>query len=205
MGLRKVIVEKLGIDVITHDPVLILKEEESERVLPVVIGIFEAASIAFSMENQKVPRPLAHDVIKDMIEQLECRLLRVEIHSISGGSFVCNLVLENRDGEVLEIDSRPSDAIAVALRLESDIFVDEDVLEQAGLHPRTVHKENIERDDDVQALTVTSCDAQEERDKELLPADKDSKEMSRDIEEIDAFLNGIKIADLPSDDEAEKS
>jgi bifunctional DNase/RNase len=111
--------------------VLLLKSSEDERTLPIFIGAAEAQSIAIHLNGVNVPRPLTHDLLKNLLDFLECRLQRVEIVRIEEGTFYAELVME-RYGEILRIDARPSDAIAVALRVGAPLFVAEPVMAEAG-------------------------------------------------------------------------
>ena len=111
--------------------VVLLKSDEDERTLPIFIGAAEAQAIAIKLNEVEVPRPLTHDLLKNILDFLEYRLKRVEVCDLREGTFYARLILE-RDGEELEIDSRPSDAIALALRFGSPIFVDERVMDEAG-------------------------------------------------------------------------
>lgn len=134
MDFRRVVVDKLGIDVVTHDPVILLTCEETKQVVPIVVGIFEATSIAFALEGHELPRPIAHDLIKSIIVNLDADLLRVEIYSLENDTYYCNLIIKNKEGEEIEIDCRPSDAIALALRMHVDIYIAEELLDRATSH-----------------------------------------------------------------------
>ncbi|HXE71173.1 MAG TPA: bifunctional nuclease family protein [Candidatus Nitrosotenuis sp.] len=127
MGLRRMKVDKLGIDLLTHDPVVILKDLEGRRHLPILIGPFEATAIALALEGTQVPRPLSHDLMKSIIESLHARVERIVIHDIRENTFYAKVVLVS-DGETLEIDARPSDSIALALRTGSPIYVSEQII-----------------------------------------------------------------------------
>ncbi len=111
--------------------VVLLKSSEDKRTLPIFIGAAEAQSIAIHVNDVEVPRPLTHDLLKNLFDFIECRLHRVEIVRISEGTFYAELVLE-RDGEAVRLDCRPSDAIAVALRVGAPLFVAEAVMDEAG-------------------------------------------------------------------------
>ncbi len=124
-------VDKLGIDLLTHDPVVILKDLEGKRFLPILIGPFEATSIALALEGAPVPRPLSHDLMRALLETLDARLEQIVIHDIRESTFFAKLVVRT-NGELQEIDARPSDCIALALRMQAPIFVsDKIVLEEA--------------------------------------------------------------------------
>lgn len=111
--------------------VVLLKGGADERSLPIFIGAAEAQAIALRINGIDVPRPMTHDLIKLILDFLECRLKRVEVSDLQEGTFFAKLILE-RDGEELDMDSRPSDAIALSLRLNAPIYVAEQVMEEAG-------------------------------------------------------------------------
>lgn len=122
--LHEMKVARLGIDILTHDPVVILKELQGERTLPILIGPFEATCIALGLEGTQVPRPLTHDLLKSVIEALDAKVVRIVIHNCQDETFYAKLVLESKAG-ITEIDARPSDCIALALRTKSPIYVTE--------------------------------------------------------------------------------
>jgi len=111
--------------------VILLKDEEKDRTLPIFIGTVEARAIILHVNNIEVPRPLTHDLMKSVLEHLDCTVKRVEVSDLKDGTFYARLVIE-QDGDELAVDSRPSDAIALALRFEAPIFVAEEVMEEAS-------------------------------------------------------------------------
>lgn len=131
-------VDKLGIDLLTHDPVVILKDMDGSHYLPILIGPFEATAIALALEGAPVPRPLSHDLMRNMLEALDTTLEQVIIHDIKDSTFFAKLILRT-DGELQEIDARPSDGIALALRMQAPIYVsDKIVLEEASQEKKSV-------------------------------------------------------------------
>jgi bifunctional DNase/RNase len=120
--MRQMKVDKLGIDLLTHDPVVILKDLDGKRFLPILIGPFEATAIALALEGTQVPRPLSHDLMRALLDELDATLEQVIIHDIKDATFFATLVI-SRDGQRREIDARPSDGIALALRVDAPIFV----------------------------------------------------------------------------------
>jgi bifunctional DNase/RNase len=112
---------------------LIMKEEEGARRLPIIIGAFEAQAIALEMENVIPPRPLTHDLLKNVIEAFGGSLTEVYINELKEGTFYAKLIFEEID---LELDTRPSDGIALAIRLNSPIFIDTDIFEQTSVLPQ---------------------------------------------------------------------
>ncbi len=111
--------------------VVVLKGIEDTRVLHIFIGAAEAQAIAIRLNDVEVPRPLTHDLLKSVIDALGAKLLRVEITDLREGTFYARLIL-SRDGAEMEIDSRPSDAMALALRCSVPVFVAEKVMDEAG-------------------------------------------------------------------------
>lgn len=117
---------------------LILQENEGMRRLPIVIGSFEAQAIALEMEGVKPPRPMTHDLLKTVIESLGATLVEVVINDLQDGTFYAQLIL---DSTGVEIDSRPSDAIALAVRFNVPIFVTQEVFDEAGFLPENSEAE----------------------------------------------------------------
>ncbi len=111
---------------------LLLKERASARVLPLGIGPFEAEAIALQLQGTQVPRPLSHDLLKQMLVILDAHLQRVEVAAVTDNVFYAQLILEQA-GQQQTIDSRPSDAVALALRAQAPIFVADSVLDEAGV------------------------------------------------------------------------
>jgi uncharacterized protein len=129
--MRQMKVYKVGIDLLTHDPVVILKDLEGKRYLPIQIGPFEATAIALALEGTQVPRPLSHDLMRTMLESLHATVEQIVIHDIKDSTFFAKLVVR-QNGNTQEIDARPSDGIALALRMQAPIYVsDKIVLEES--------------------------------------------------------------------------
>ncbi|MBI3321395.1 MAG: bifunctional nuclease family protein [Candidatus Omnitrophica bacterium] len=125
-------VSKIRIDERRGEQVVVLKERGGSRLLPIIIGISEVTAIKMKISGIQPPRPLTHDLLKDTIAQLGATLQRVVITKLEFNTFFAKLVLETKEGEFREVDARPSDGIAVALRVEAPIFVAEDVLNQVA-------------------------------------------------------------------------
>jgi bifunctional DNase/RNase len=123
-------IKGLMIDPVSNMPIIILKNDGGSTVLPIWVGIFEANAIAMQLENIASPRPMTHDLLKNVIEGLQVEVERIEITDLKDNTFFA-LIHLNRDGESLTIDARPSDAMALALRAEAPIFVSSDVLEKS--------------------------------------------------------------------------
>ncbi|NPV70964.1 MAG: bifunctional nuclease family protein [Firmicutes bacterium] len=134
----RVTVEKVGLDVETDQAIVLLKDVEGKMVLPIWIGPAEASAIALALQGLKAPRPLTCDLLKLVLDSLETRMAMAMVHDLRDETFFAQLVLE-KGGQTYEIDARPSDAIALALRFDAPIYVAEPVLEQAGVPAPTDH------------------------------------------------------------------
>ena len=124
-------VAHLGLDRSSNTPVVVLKEEEGERTLPIWIGAPEANAIAMELQGVKPERPLSHDLMKLLVTGLGGELRRVVISSLHENTYVAELLIY-RDGQVFEVDARPSDSIALALRMHAPIFSNEDLLDRSA-------------------------------------------------------------------------
>jgi hypothetical protein len=123
-------IKGLMIDPITNMPIIILRDPGSAAVLPIWVGIFEANAIALQIEKIVTPRPMTHDLLKSMITNMRATVEKIVITDLKDNTFYAVIHL-GHEGRVLSIDSRPSDAIALALRTGSPIFVNSDVIEKA--------------------------------------------------------------------------
>jgi len=124
-------VSGLTVDPFTNTPIVLLKDLQEERVVPIWIGFFEASAIATQLEGVELSRPMTHDLIKNTLESLGARLMRIEIHDLRDNTFYALIHVEV-EGTHHAIDARPSDAIALALRTESPIYVKDEVIEKSG-------------------------------------------------------------------------
>ncbi len=127
-------VHGLGTEPKTQQHVVILRELDGTRVLPIFVGPCEAQAIARLVKRESFPRPLTHDLLALVVEGLRAKITRVTITSLREGTYFATLLLE-RGQEVLSIDARPSDSIAVALRAEAPLFVNEDLLQEPPEQP----------------------------------------------------------------------
>src|SRR5438094_3581708 len=122
----------LMMDPVTNTPIVILKDAGSDTVLPIWVGVYEANAIALEMEKVNTPRPMTHDLIKNVLMGLEAQVHKVVVTELKEDTFYAVIWLE-RNGDVVSIDSRPSDALALALRVDCPIFVDDLVLKNSKL------------------------------------------------------------------------
>ena len=128
--LIEMMIKGLMVDPITNTPIVILKDKDGDRVLPIWVGVFEANAIALQIENVSTPRPMTHDLLRNMISELDARVTRIVINDLRDSTFFAQIRLSTGD-KTLEVDARPSDAIALALRTEAPIYVAQSVLDQA--------------------------------------------------------------------------
>jgi bifunctional DNase/RNase len=128
--LKAVKISSLNMDPVTNSPIIILKEIEGEETLPIWIGLLEATAIASEIEGVKFSRPMTHDLLKNVIDKMDIKVKKVEICDLKDNTYYAFIHL-TKNGKTLTIDSRPSDAIALALRTEAPIFVSDEVLEKS--------------------------------------------------------------------------
>lgn len=136
--LIEMVVESVRVHVLSSQHVVILKETERDRYLPIWIGPSEANAIAMRLQGISAERPLTHDLLVSVLGAVHGNLSRIVVTHVSDGTFHARLYLETAEGGETEIDSRTSDAIAVAIRTGSTIYVDERVLDEAGVEPEAV-------------------------------------------------------------------
>ncbi|MCM8759504.1 MAG: bifunctional nuclease family protein [Candidatus Omnitrophica bacterium] len=129
----RVEVENIVLNISTSTPIVILKDRQTGSILPIVIGLFEAQAILLVLEKEEFPRPLTHDLLKSVIENMKGKLLRLEIHSLKGNTYYANLVIETQNGSQIKVDCRPSDGIALALRASAPIFAAENLMESPDI------------------------------------------------------------------------
>jgi uncharacterized protein len=128
----------------TNQPIVLLQEEEGERFLPIWIGAFEATAIAFAVQGVETARPMTHDLFKNVLDDLQVGVEQVVINDLVDGTFFAEItMLTNGDKHV--ISARPSDAIALAVRMDVPIFAEEGVLDEASIVMETADEDEIER------------------------------------------------------------
>ena len=120
----------LVMDPVTNMPIVILKDINGASVLPIWVGIYEANAIALEIEKVTTPRPMTHDLLKNLLLGLETHVQKVVVNELKEDTFYALIWLE-RDGQVMSFDSRPSDALALALRMDCPIYVEEEVLKNS--------------------------------------------------------------------------
>ncbi len=127
--LIRVEVSAVALDRDRGAPIVFLREKEGNRVLPIWIGPFEAVSIALELEGVKLQRPITHDLMKLILDGLDTRVLRVEINELKNNTYYARIYLQ-KDDHILEVDARPSDSIALALRTNAPIYIKEEVMKK---------------------------------------------------------------------------
>ena len=137
-------IKALMLDPITSSPIIILRDKEGQRVLPIWVGVHEANAIALQIENIATPRPMTHDLLRNVIQDLNASVQRIVVCDLKENTFYAQIHLLT-GGETVTVDSRPSDAIALALRAKAPIFVEEMVIENAKNVDVTPEKDDAER------------------------------------------------------------
>ena len=137
-------IKGLMVDPITNMPIIILRDKDGQRVLPIWVGVFEANAIALQIENVTTPRPMTHDLLRNVIEDLHGRIEKIVVSDLKDNTFYA-LIYLRVGGEVVAVDARPSDAIALALRARAPILVEESVIDNAKTTDLVPEKGDAER------------------------------------------------------------
>ncbi|MDZ7580002.1 MAG: bifunctional nuclease family protein [Deltaproteobacteria bacterium] len=135
--LHKVSIAGLTMDPTSNTPIIILKSEENDQAVPIWIGLLEATSIASALQNVKFDRPMTHDLFKNFTDRLHIAISKVEVCDLRDSTFFARIYFESQDGG-FDMDARPSDAIALALRFNAPIYVDEKVMEKSKISQEQV-------------------------------------------------------------------
>jgi hypothetical protein len=139
----EVVIDSIRVSLISQQRIVILREVDADRYLPIWIGIYEAEAIALALQDVEVARPLTWDLLKNIFTIMDARILRVEVTSLHDDTYYGNIVAEV-DGRKIDIDSRPSDAIALAVRAHVPILVSRPILESVGVVPEEDIQESTE-------------------------------------------------------------
>jgi bifunctional DNase/RNase len=176
----EVVIDSIRVSLMSQQRIVILRERDAERYLPIWIGVYEAESITIALQEVEVARPLTHDLLKSIFAQLDARILRVEVVALRDDTFYGNIVAEV-NGSVLNIDSRPSDALAIAVRAHVPILVSRSVMDAAGIVPEE--------------------DLQEAQEAEAQPGgEMDIEESDERLSVFQDFLEGLDISDEEGDE-----
>jgi bifunctional DNase/RNase len=134
----------LMMDPVTNMPIVVLKDVGGQAILPIWVGVYEANAIALEIEKVQTPRPMTHDLLKNVLLGLEVRVQKIIVSELKDDTFYALIYVE-RDGEMMTIDSRPSDALALALRMDCPIFVSDQVLKNSkvssAINERTTNEQ----------------------------------------------------------------
>ena len=177
----EVVIDSIRISLTNQQRVVLLREVNAQRYIPIWIGPYEAESITIALQEIEIARPQTHDLLMRSIEQLKGKLLRVEVVALKGDVFYGNLVVQAGE-EILHIDSRPSDSLAVAVRAHVPILVGRGVLDLAGIIP----------EEDLQ----TSQDEESASDKEVA----DTPDARKRLSVFEDFLQNVKLEDSGDED-----
>lgn len=140
-------IKGLMIDPVTNMPIIILRDKDGHRVLPIWVGVFEANAIALQIENVTTPRPMTHDLLRNVIQDLQASVVKIVVSDLKENTFYA-LIYIQRNGELVAVDARPSDAIALALRARVPIFVEEVVIDNArsiDISPEKADSERLQK------------------------------------------------------------
>jgi hypothetical protein len=171
----EVIIDSIRVSLISQQRIVILREVDTDRYLPIWIGIYEAEAIALALQEVEVARPLTWDLLKNIISIMDARILRVEVTSLHDDTYYGNIVVEV-DGRNLNIDSRPSDAIALAVRAHVPILVSRPILDSVGVTPE-------------EDLQETASDSKQQTKKPVVEVSEDDLSVYKD------FLENLNLDD----------
>src|SRR3989475_2111708 len=130
--MHEMVIYGVSFDVGSKQPIVLLKTADGNRFLPIWIGHPEAAAILMKLQGASTPRPMTHDLVADMLEQLDAQVIRITVTELKESTFYASITVQQNGSEV-EIDSRPSDAIALAVRADAPIFAADDVIEESAI------------------------------------------------------------------------
>lgn len=183
----EVIIESVRVSLTNQHRIVVMRERDGDRHLPIWIGAFEAESITLALQEIEVARPQTHDLLKNTINTLNGRLVRIEIVSLRDDVFYGNLIIEV-NGETVHVDSRPSDAIALAIRCHVPVLISSEILDMAGFVP----EEEVEDTDE---------EVSEENDGEQIEVNDDRLSVFEDfLESLDKGESDDE-SDTPADDD----
>jgi bifunctional DNase/RNase len=130
--MQEMVIYGVSFDLVGKQPIVLLKTADGNKFLPIWIGHPEAAAILMKLQNASTPRPMTHDLVTDMLEQLDAQVIRITVTELRESTFYASITVQTNGSEI-EIDSRPSDAIALAIRADAPIFADERVIEESAV------------------------------------------------------------------------
>jgi len=180
----EVVIDSIRVSLMSQQRIVILREKNAERYLPIWIGVYEAESITIALQEVEIARPLTHDLLKNVFLAFGARILRVEVVGLREDTFFGNIVVEHND-RTLNIDARPSDALAIAVRAHVPIWVDRQVLDTAGIIP----------EEDLQGQSSETASP----DDEQAPVDSEDR-----LSIFKDFLEGLDLGDTGSGEDEDK-
>jgi len=181
----EVVIDSIRVSLMSQQRMVILRETDAERYLPIFIGIYEAQAIEISLQEVEVERPLTWDLLKNMITTLNARVTRVEVVELREDIFYGNIVVE-ADGRIFQIDSRPSDALALAVRARVPIFVAREIMDTAGITP----------EEDLQQRAA--------RKKDEKPAETEGEGGEERLSVFEDFLDKLDLDNIGGEGNADK-
>jgi hypothetical protein len=176
-------IDSVRVSLTNQQRIVILKQVNKDRYLPIWIGLYEAEAITIALQDIQVARPQTHDLLKTLIQSLNAKLIQVEVSSLSDDVFYGNLVIEV-DGNRIFVDCRPSDALALAARMHAPIMVADEVMSQAGIVP----EEDIS-----------------ERDAADLESEPGGEIEAGDLDVFEDFLQNFDLDEFDSDEEEDNN
>lgn len=179
----EVVIDSIRVSLMSQQRIVILREVDSDRYLPIWIGVYEAEAIAIALQEVEVARPLTHDLLKNVFNSLNARVVRVEVTRLHEDTYYGNIVAQVNGAE-FDIDSRPSDALALAVRTHVPILVARSVMDSAGITP----------EDDLQDKTPLG----------ETPAEASAEEPEERLSVFEDFLDKLDIGKLDDEDDEEK-
>jgi bifunctional DNase/RNase len=191
----EVVIDSIRVSLMSQQRIVILRERQAERYLPIWIGIYEAESITIALQEVEVARPLTHDLLRNVFQEMGARVVRVEVVAMRDDTYFGNIVAE-ANGRVLNIDSRPSDAIAIAVRTHVPILVARSVMEVAGITP----EEDLQ-DEDLEKGKLPAQPQQPARKPSGSEAEGDQNEERLSV--FSDFLEKLDLENLDKDNDEE--
>jgi bifunctional DNase/RNase len=179
--MHEMVIYGVSFDLVGKQPIVLLKTADGNKFLPIWIGHPEAAAILMKLQGAATPRPMTHDLVTEMLSQLEARVTRITVTELRDNTFYASITIQ-MDGSEIEVDSRPSDAIALAVRAEAPIFADERVIEESAIEFEGEESEEEIVDefkrflDRVSAEDFAEVEVEEEPEDELLEPDEADEE-----------------------------
>jgi uncharacterized protein len=176
----EVLIDSIRVSLMSPQRVVILRQKDAERYLPIWVGPYEAESITVALQEVETARPMTHDLFKNVLKTFDATLVRVEIVALKGDIFYGNLVL-TRDGQTYDVDSRPSDAIALAVRAHAPILVHKQVMDEAGISPERDMREDHQDESPISPAAEQAPGGALSESKGFAPLDEDRLDVFEDF------------------------